>query len=327
MQDYQQFLLGDFPLQSGEVLQQASLAYATFGELNAQGNNAILIPSYYTGSHRNYLKLIGPGKALDPSRYFILLTNMFGNGLSSSPSHAGPQQGANFPEISIKDNVRAQFQLSQLLGINAFALISGWSMGAMQAWQWAVSYPQQVNALLPICGTARCWPLNHLFLEGIKAALQADVAYEGGRYQSPPLTGLAAFGRNYAGWAYSAEFFRDGLYRQLGFDSVESLLRNWEQSHQNWDANDLLAMLKTWQGGHVSFEEIGKVSAKTIVMPGSTDQYFTAEEAGLEFEQLPVGIGEWLPLESPFGHCAGAPGRFVKESEQIEAAMRELLES
>ena len=327
MQDYQQFLLGDFPLQSGEVLQQASLAYATFGELNAQGNNAILIPSYYTGSHRNYLKLIGPGKALDPSRYFILLTNMFGNGLSSSPSHAGPQQGSDFPEISIKDNVRAQYQLSQLLGINAFALISGWSMGAMQAWQWAVSYPQQVNALLPICGTARCWPLNHLFLEGIKAALQADVAYEGGRYQSPPLTGLAAFGRNYAGWAYSAEFFRDGLYRQLGFDSVESLLRNWEQSHQNWDANDLLAMLKTWQGGHVSFEEIGKVSAKTIVMPGSTDQYFTAEEAGLEFEQLPVGIGEWLPLESPFGHCAGAPGRFVKESEQIEAAMRELLES
>lgn len=327
MQDYQQFLLGDFPLQSGEVLQQASLAYATFGELNAQGNNAILIPSYYTGSHRNYLKLIGPGKALDPSRYFILLTNMFGNGLSSSPSHAGPQQGANFPEISIKDNVRAQYQLSQLLGINAFALISGWSMGAMQAWQWAVSYPQQVNALLPICGTARCWPLNHLFLEGIKAALQADVAYEGGRYQSPPLTGLAAFGRNYAGWAYSAEFFRDGLYRQLGFDSMESLLRNWEQSHQNWDANDLLAMLKTWQGGHVSFEEIGKVSAKTIVMPGSTDQYFTAEEAGLEFEQLPVGIGEWLPLESPYGHCAGAPGRFVKESEQIEAAMRELLEN
>lgn len=327
MQDYQQFLLGDFPLQSGEVLQQASLAYATFGELNAQGNNAILIPSYYTGSHRNYLKLIGPGKALDPSRYFILLTNMFGNGLSSSPSHAGPQQGANFPEISIKDNVRAQYQLSQLLGINAFALISGWSMGAMQAWQWAVSYPQQVNALLPICGTARCWPLNHLFLEGIKAALQADVAYEGGRYQSPPLIGLAAFGRNYAGWAYSAEFFRDGLYRQLGFDSMESLLRNWEQSHQNWDANDLLAMLKTWQGGHVSFEEIGKVSAKTIVMPGSTDQYFTAEEAGLEFEQLPVGIGEWLPLESPYGHCAGAPGRFVKESEQIEAAMRELLEN
>ncbi len=327
MQDYQQFLLGDFPLQSGEVLQQASLAYATFGELNAQGNNAILITSYYTGSHRNYLKLIGPGKALDPSRYFILLTNMFGNGLSSSPSHAGPQQGANFPEISIKDNVRAQYQLSQLLGINAFALISGWSMGAMQAWQWAVSYPQQVNALLPICGTARCWPLNHLFLEGIKAALQADVAYEGGRYQSPPLTGLAAFGRNYAGWAYSAEFFRDGLYRQLGFDSMESLLRNWEQSHQNWDANDLLAMLKTWQGGHVSFEEIGKVSAKTIVMPGSTDQYFTAEEAGLEFEQLPVGIGEWLPLESPYGHCAGAPGRFVKESEQIEAAMRELLEN
>lgn len=327
MQDYQQFLLGDFPLQSGEVLQQASLAYATFGELNAQGTNAILIPSYYTGSHRNYLKLIGPGKALDPSRYFILLTNMFGNGFSSSPSHAGPQQGANFPEISIKDNVRAQYQLSQLLGINAFALISGWSMGAMQAWQWAVSYPQQVNALLPICGTARCWPLNHLFLEGIKAALQADVAYEGGRYQSPPLIGLAAFGRNYAGWAYSAEFFRDGLYRQLGFDSMESLLRNWEQSHQNWDANDLLAMLKTWQGGHVSFEEIGKVSAKTIVMPGSTDQYFTAEEAGLEFEQLPVGIGEWLPLESPYGHCAGAPGRFVKESEQIEAAMRELLES
>ncbi len=326
MQDHQQFLLGDFTLRNGEVLQQATLAYSTFGELNAQGDNAILIPSYYTGTHRNYLKLIGLGKALDPAHYFIVLTNMFGNGVSSSPSHSGPQHGADFPTVSIKDNVRAQHQLSQALGIHSFALISGWSMGAMQAWQWAVTYPQQVRALLPICGTARCWPLNHLFLEGVKAALQADAAFNNGRYQSPPLRGLAAFGRNYAGWAYSAEFFRDRLYRHLGFESTEALLVSWEQSHQNWDANDLLAMLKTWQGGEVSFDDIARVTAKTIVMPGSSDQYFTIDEAGLEFEQLPVGIGEWLPLESPFGHCAGAPGRFVKESEQVERAMRELLE-
>ncbi|EIC85902.1 alpha/beta fold hydrolase [Serratia sp. M24T3] len=327
MQDHQQFLLGDFPLQNGEVLQQASLAYATFGELNEQGDNAILIPSYYTGSHRNYFKLIGPGKALDPTRYFIVLSNMFGNGLSSSPSHSGPQHGADFPAVTVKDNVRAQYQLSQALGINSFALVSGWSMGAMQAWQWAVSYPGHVRALLPICGTARCWPLNHVFLEGVKAALLADGKFNRGRYETPPLTGLAAFGRNYAGWAYSAEFFRDGLYKQLGFESLEALLLNWEQSHQSWDANDLLAMLKTWQGGEVSFDDIGKVTAKTIVMPGSTDQYFTVEEAGLEFEQLPVGIGVWLPLESPFGHCAGAPGRFAAESEQVERAMRELLGS
>ncbi|MCC3747303.1 alpha/beta fold hydrolase [Rouxiella badensis] len=325
MQDYQQFSLGDFVLQSGEVLRQAKLAYATFGELNAQGDNAILIPSYYTGTHRSYLKLIGAGRALDPRRYFIVLTNMFGNGVSSSPSHDGAQHGADFPTVSIKDNVNAQHLLSMSLGINAFALVTGWSMGAMQAWQWAVSFPQQVKALLPVCGTARCWPLNHVFLEGIKGALQADPVYHHGRYRTSPLAGLAAFGRVYAGWAYSAEFFRAARYRDLGFETLEQLLQSWEKDHQNWDANNLLAMLATWQSGDVSLDAIAGVSAKTCVMVGSTDRYFTPEEARIEFDRLPANVGEWRPLVSPYGHCAGAPGRFARETAEIECAISELL--
>ncbi|NMP26512.1 alpha/beta fold hydrolase [Rahnella sp. SAP-1] len=325
MQDYQRYPLGDFPLQSGGVLQQGELAYTTYGTLNAAADNAILIPGYYTGTHRSYRSLIAPGRALDPTHYFIVLTNLFGNGLSSSPSHAGPQQGADFPTISIADNVDAQARLADALGVQCFALVSGWSMGAMQAWQWAVSYPQRVKALLPICGTARCWPLNFVFLEGVKAALHADPLFAAGRYRTAPLAGLAAFGRNYAGWAYSAEFFRDALYRNLGFASLQALLLAWEQDHQQWDANDLLAMLATWQSGAIDFTALGQISASTLVMPGSSDSYFTEQEARLEFEQLRCERARWQPLQSPYGHCAGAPDRFVQETAQIEAAIRQLL--
>ena len=332
--DFKIYCAGDLTLQSGEVLRDARLAFKTYGVLNAAADNCIVFPTYYTGTHAGNERLIGPGRALDPDRYFIVVPNLFGNGLSSSPSNAAPEQpGSRFPHLTIYDNVVCQQRLlMRHLGVRRIALATGWSMGALQAYQWAVSFPDEVERLLPLCGSARCWPLNHVFLEGVKAALLADADFLEGNYRLAPQRGLRAFGRAYAGWAYSAAFFRERLYQQLRFETLEELLRYWERDHLQWDANDLLAMLWTWQradpgvnalyGGDFQ-QALGAIKARTLIMPCDTDQYFTVAENQIEAALIPGA--ELRVLSSPFGHCAGAPGRFSAETALVEQALRDLL--
>ena len=219
------FELGDFELQSGEVLQGARLGYATRGTWNPARPNAVLFPTYYAGSHRDNLKLVQPGRALDPERWFVVIPNLFGNGVSSSPSNHRTQGGADFPRITLFDNVHAQQRLlTDQLGIERVELALGWSMGAQQAYHHAALFPERVESLLAVCGSARTSAHNWVFLEGVKAALLADPAFAQGRYREPPVRGLRAFGRVYAGWAYSQAFFRDREYEALGYASPEALL-------------------------------------------------------------------------------------------------------
>lgn len=323
--------LGDVPLLQGGVLKDARLAYVTHGNLNAAGDNCIVFPTYYTGNHDSNARLIGPGRALDPAHWFIVVPNLFGNAVSSSPSRAAPGQGgADFPHVTVQDNVRCQHSLLQHLGVRRVALALGWSMGALQAYQWAIAYGDYVARLLPICGAARCAPHNRVFIEGVRATLRADQTFADGRYSTPPREGLKAFGRVYAGWAYSQTFFREGLYRTLGFPDIESFLVAWEDEHLVWDANDLLAKLWTWEHADPSLEfggdfaaAMGRITARTVVMPGSQDLYFTLEDNRLEAALVPGA--ELRPLYSPYGHCAGAPNRFPRETAQIEQTIRELL--
>jgi homoserine O-acetyltransferase len=192
-------------------------------------------------------------------------------------------------------------------------------------------YPERVQRILPFCCTARCWPHNHVFLEGVKAALQADSTWQGGRYSSPPARGLRAFGRAYAGWAYSQAFFRNEQWRELGFDSLEALLAYWEDDHLQQDANDLLCVLDTWQSadpaklpGFADRETaLSSLRARAIVMPSSTDLYFTVEDARYEASLMPSA--ELRVLVSDWGHCAGGPGRSPPAMDQVFAAMRDLL--
>lgn len=332
--DYSLYNLGNVVLQSGQTLPNAQLAYATFGTLNSRKDNAILLPTYYTGTHRSYLPMIGSGRALDPDRHFIIIPNMFGNGVSSSPSNTPePNGGGNFPHITLYDNVTCQHRLiTEQFGIETLALVAGWSMGAQQAFHWAVRYPEQVRTLLPWCGSAKTSIHNGVFLEGAKAALTADAAWQDGFYTHPPKQGLKAFGRVYAGWAYSQTFFRERLYTQLGFDSVDALLEDWERDHLSWDANDLLAMLWSWQQADISANEhyqgdfraaLGNISARAIVMPAATDLYFTPEDSAIEVKYMPHA--ELRVIPSVWGHCAGGPGRNPVDTAFVEEAIAQLL--
>jgi homoserine O-acetyltransferase/O-succinyltransferase len=326
------FQLGDMTLQSGAVLQNTQLAYVTCGKLSPRGDNAVLFPTYYTGTHRENLAMVGPGRALDPQTHFIVIVNLFGNGESSSPSNHATQGGAKFPQVSLLDNVGAQWRLLERLGVQRLALAFGWSMGAQQAYHHAALFPERVQRLLAVCGSARTAPHNWVFLEGVKAALTADPDFANGDYTTPPLRGLGAFGRVYAGWAYSQAFFRERLYERLGHASPEALLASWEREHRDYDANDLLCVLSSWQRANIAdnprydgdFEAaLGAIQARTIIMPSSTDLYFPAEDSRLEVKRL--RRGELRVLESKFGHVAGGPERVAEDTAFVESAIRDLL--
>ncbi len=335
MQAPEIFELGDLTLESGQVLEQARLAYVTRGELSPTRDNVVLFPTYYTGTHRDNLPLVAPGRALDPERWFVVIPNLFGNGESSSPSNHLTQGGARFPRVSLLDNVQAHWRLlHERFGVERLSLAFGWSMGAQQAYHHAALFPDRVQRLLAVCGSAKTSPHNWVFLEGVKAALLADPDFADGNYQSPPLRGLAAFGRVYAGWAYSQAFFREALYRQRGYDSPEDLLRAWERDHQTYDANNLLCVLDTWQRANISNNAhyqgdlpraLAAIEARAIIMPSNTDLYFPTEDSRLEVARL--RRGELRILDSKFGHIAGGPNRIPRDSANIDAALRDLLAS
>jgi homoserine O-acetyltransferase len=334
MQGYSTFELGDVRLQSGAVLNSARLAYATYGTLSPRADNAVLLPTFYTGTHIRNEPLFGAGRAIDPAHHFVVSVNLFGNGYSSSPSNSGALQGGpRFPQVTLFDNVACQHRLlTEGLGVRKVALVLGWSMAGMQAYQWAAQYPNMVEAVLPYCGAARCSSLNYAFLDGPKAALQADDAWNDGNYVKPPEKGLRAFGRVYVAWAYSHDFFGEALYRQLGFATLEDFVRDWEEDHLKWDANNLLAKIWTWQHGDISHNEIymgdfkralRSIRARAIVMPCRSDLYFAPEDNAAEVAEMQRA--ELRVFDSPWGHCVGSPGRVPEFQRALDEAAAELL--
>ncbi len=333
MPDYEIFESGDVVLQCGVTIRQAKLAYKTYGKLAPSRDNVIVMPTYFGGQHPDTEAMMGAGRALDPARYFIVVPNMFGNGLSSSPSNTPPPlDRAAFPGVTVYDNVVCQHRLiTEHLRIDRVRLVVGFSMGAQQAFQWGALYSDLVRAIAPLCGSARTSPHNHLFLDGVKAALQADAAFADGWYDAPPVKGLRAFGRVYAGWLASQDFFREEEYRKMGLASMEDTVRFFEGYFRQRDANDLLAMVWTWQHADISANPLykgdfaaalGAIRARAIVMPGTTDLYFRVRDNELEVAQMPNA--ELRPIPSIWGHLAGGGGN-PPDNEFIDIALRELL--
>ena len=336
--DYRIFDLGDLRLQRGATLRDCKLAYKTFGTLNAARDNVVVYPTWYSGQHYDNEWLIGPGRALDPEHLFIIIPNMLGNGLSSSPSNTPePYNGPRFPNVTAYDNVRAQHRLvREHFGIERLRLVVGWSMGALQTFHWGAMYPDMVERIAPFCGSAKCSRHNFVFLEGVKAALTADAGFADGWYATKPAKGLRAMARVYAGWGFSQAFYREELdLRTLGYSSLEDfLVAFWEGFFLPKDANNLLAMLWTWQHGDISDNEmyqgdlvraLGAITAKAYVMPGQTDLYFPPEDSQFEVAHMPNAT--YLPVPSIWGHFAGGPGLNPADVGFIDDRLKELLAS
>lgn len=336
MSDYETFDLGDVALQKGATLRDAKLAYKTYGTLNARKDNVILQPTWYSGQHTDVEWTIGEGMALDPAHHFIIVPNMLGNGLSSSPSNTPPPYDrARFPNVTACDNVRLQHRLvTERFGIERIKLVTGWSMGALQTFHWGCLYPDMVERIVSTCGSAKCSRHNFVFLEGVKAALTADDAWNGGWYEAPPTKGLRAMARVYAGWGFSQTFYRIEEDLKLGFSSLEDfLIAFWEGFFIHKDANNLLAMLWTWQNGDIGDNELyggdfkkalGAIKAKAFVMPGRTDLYFPPEDSEIEVAHMPNA--ELRVFESSYGHFASSALNPADVAFQNEA-IKEILAS
>jgi len=335
--DYEKYELGTVSLLSGEKLDSAFLIYKTYGKLNKNNDNVVVLPTFYTGSHQRNEGFFGIGRAIDPEKHFVVSINMFGNGFSSSPSNTpAPQDGPRFPHISLWDNIACQYKLlTEHLGIDRIALVTGWSMAGCQAYQWAAQYPDFVDAILPFCASAKTSTHNYVFLEGVRAALCADQNWNNGDYDSPPVNGLKAFARVYAGWAFSQTFYRDSLFQEIGYETMEDLLIDWENDHvENWDANNLLAKLATWQASDISVGPLYNgnfkmalkaIRAKTILMPCTQDLYFPPEDNAIEASY--IMNADLRPFDSPFGHCAANPGNDSGFEASLERGIGDLLET
>jgi homoserine O-acetyltransferase len=328
------FDAGDVRLQCGITLADARVVYEVHGRPNTARDNVIVFPTRFGGTHADNRYLIGRQMALDPRRWCVVVPNMLGNGVSSSPSNVtGPLAAGRFPPTTIHDNVVLQARLlSEELDVERVALVVGWSMGGQQAYEWASWFPDRVARAAVLCGAARTAPHTHVFLEGMRAALTADAAYADGDYRDPPRRGLRAIGRAWAGWALSQAFYRAHMYTELGYSSLEDfLVRYWEGMYLGRDANNLLSMISTWQHADVSANDryaggyeraMAAIEADVLVMPGRTDLYFPPEDSELEVSLL--ARGELRVIPSLWGHYAGG-GRAAADVRFVDRALGALL--
>lgn len=333
--DYRLHSIGDLVLEEGGTLRDCTLAYRTFGTLSAQKDNAILVTTWFSGTSKVMEDVyIGAGRALDPDKYFIVVVNQIGSGLSTSPHNAPlPFNGPRFPRVRIGDDVRAQHKLlTELFGIRSLQLVVGGSMGAQQTYEWAVRYPQMVKRAAPIAGTAQTTPHDRLFSETVIEAITSDPAWQQGWYQQPHAVqqGLRRHARLWGVTGFSTEALRLQKWQELGFSSLDDFVVGFLENYfLPMDPNDLITQAWKWQHADVSRHTGGdlaaalqRISAKVFVMPIDEDMFFPPRDCRREAELIPDA--QFRPLKSLWGHL-GLFGLEPSYSEQIDACLNELL--
>lgn len=306
------FALGDLPLLKGGVLRDARLCWRTHGTLAPSRDNVVVYPTSYAAQTPELTWLISPDGVLDPTRWFIVQPDMFGNGLSSSPSNT-----ADYPAlVTAWDNVHAQKRLlAEVFGVARVACVYGWSMGAQQAYHWAAAFPGDVERIVATCGSAKTAVHNQVFLRGLLALLEAAPEHlGGGRFSAEPTKTLRAFARIYAGWALSQDFYRAGLHLANEPDLESFLCNQWEARWLARKAANLYAQALCWHAGDISdnplyggdlAKALGAIEARVLLMPGQTDLYFRVADNEAEMPHLRHATLRTIP--SIHGHRAGNP--------------------
>jgi homoserine O-acetyltransferase/O-succinyltransferase len=314
--------LGDWPLACGCTIGNAQISYLQLGALNAERSNLILVPTSYGARPEDLAWLAGP--VLDPQRWCIVIAGMFGNGASSSPSHGAMGLAEQGWVVQHRDNIAAQRRLLlEVFGVERIPLIYGWSMGAQQAYQWAVDHPQVVERICCVGGTARTSPHNRLFLLSLRQALTADRHWNGSGFDAVPEQGLRTYALIYASWAASQPFFRT-----ITEPVEQHVERQWLPHYQRHDPRDLIAMLDTWlahdvaAGGNL-FGALGRIRAYTAVVAVSHDLYFPPPDLAAEAAAIPGASFE--RIESELGHRAGNPHSSPPEQQRLRSIVDALL--
>ncbi len=277
----------------------------------------MLLPSHYMANLRGYEWLMGADRALDPAKLFLVATELFGNGRSSSPSNTPePFHGPRFPVMTIRDNVEAVHRLlTEELKITHLRAVVGFSMGAQQAFQWAVSYPEFVDRVVATSGTAKTYPHGVVRLEGQIAALTADAAFQDGDYTDSARKRPGGVRNGVGRLALFAGMVAPGIvaHRPRPGDHLRTDARSIPQALHRADANDLILQVRTWErhdvgttpgfGGDME-RALRSIKVPLLYMPSETDLYFPVGDARYEAAFIP-GV-KLMPIPSLWGHTAGA---------------------
>jgi homoserine O-acetyltransferase len=309
------YMEGNLTLENGSVIKDFELSYTTQGTLNADKSNAILMVTAIGGNHHRIDYLIGPGKALDTEKYFVICTDAIGNGLTSSPSNSKLQPNINFPEFNIRDMVNSQHRLIEdHFGIKKLVAVVGASMGGMQALQWAVSYPNSMEAIVPIIPLSKTNAWTTGVLEMLRQSIMTDPNYQGGKYDKPVEQGM----RLWSGWL-SGVIVRTPAYQdQLNATpeaEIEYLKKVQDGGWKRMDANDWI-----WQSRAYDRHDVGQtkgfngdtsaalkaIKAKTLILAGTGDLLNPEADAKQSAKLIPgskyLAINDHLPM----GHLSGA---------------------
>lgn len=310
--DYDLIDIGDLELEEGGTIRGCQLAVATQGTLDSAKSNAIVVPTWYSGTTRIMQDVyVGAGRPLDPEKYFFIFVNQIGNGLSTSPSNTSGTGGADFPHVRIGDDVVAQHRLvTEHFGIERLALVVGGSMGAQQTYEWAVRFPDMVERAAPVAGTAKNTEHDFLFTQTLIEAITTDPDFNGGRYRSSDQVkaGLRRHAMLWTVLGWSTEFFQEGRHRALGFTDMGHFVDAFMCGYFGpMDPNNLLTMAWKWQRGDVSrhtggdlAKALGRIRAKTFVMPISHDMFFPPADCAREANL--ISGAKFRPLSSIDGH-------------------------
>ncbi|HET7887132.1 MAG TPA: alpha/beta fold hydrolase [Bradyrhizobium sp.] len=283
---------GDLKLESGETIKDFSISYVTHGKLNETKSNAILMVTALGGNHHRIDFMIGPGKALDPDKYFIICTDAIGNGLSTSPSNSKAQPRMSFPKYLIRDMVESQYRLlKEKFGIDHVVAVIGPSMGGMQALQWGVSHPDYMDALVAMVPLAKTPAWSVAVVEATRKAIMNDPAWNGGNYDTPPEKGVRLW-RDILNLLsartpdmYSAQF-------QNGMDALPWMEQQETAAMKAFDANDYIYQTFAYERHDVgttpgfngdTAKALASIKAKTLIMTGTKDLLnpeFEPKEAG-----------------------------------------------
>ncbi|KAJ3557868.1 hypothetical protein NM688_g1236 [Phlebia brevispora] len=317
---------GRFAL-AGGTLPDAITAYQTFGDPK---NPCIVFGTCYggrldgTGPLGN-MWLIGENLPLDPRKYFIVNFASFSNGESSSPSNTPPPyNGPYFPKVTYEDNVHAQYAvLTKELGVSKVFCAMGVSMGGQLAYHWAALYPDFVDRFVSICSAARTSMHCSTVIESVKFAMTSAKDFNDGNYTSHARLAVGAAQRILQSWAYTHQFFRERLYlRGRMYTDLKDFLRaEGDGGWLNWDANDMLTLIDTWQSGDISktsrvnvLEQgelestLAGIKAKALVMPSKEDMLFPITDSELEVQAMKNTKAKLAVIPSQLGH--GAAGGF-----------------
>jgi homoserine O-acetyltransferase len=292
--------LGDFKLTSGGVIRDCRVGYRTYGHLNAEKSNAVLFPTWASGTSEQLKGQTAPGKLADGSKYFVVLVDARANGVSSSPSNSPLQPRMKFPKITIRDMVNSQHRLlTQQLGIHHLKAVMGISMGGMQTFQWLVSYPDFMDKAVPIVGSPRLAPYDLVLWKMEIDAIKSDSTWNNGEYkENPARLLLAEF------WALMGETPQRRNQEMTREKVVEALEQ--EAQKPTMDANDHIRQMEAMMSLNVSDAFEGSmekaavaVKAKVLVVVATNDHVVTPGPAK-DFAKL-LGA-EFLELASDCGH-------------------------